>query len=176
MRANLTPALIAQLGLTVTKPGFLVEVQFEGYTVRYSSFGDVNWNAVPWVGAIVDADGMSWDENGLVSGGRLRVGNLDGAFGALVLLHGIADRPVKIWHVYTGAMAANDPVMIFDGVGDEADIDLKQVEVSLAIAGSRALYCPREVYSPGTGFNFLPPVGEEITFNGEVFRLERADF
>lgn len=172
----LTAATIAELGLTITKPGLLVEIQFSGETVRYSSFGDVVWNEVPWVGAIVSVSGLSWDDNGMVRGGSLSVGNLDGAFGALVLLYGIADRRVKLWHVYTGAMAAGDPPLIFDGVGDEAQIDLREVSVTLALAGSDALYCPRQVYSPATDCNFIPPPGEEIAFNGEIFRLERAEY
>lgn len=172
----LTAATIAELGLTVTKPGLLVEIQFSGETVRLSSFGDVVWNGLPWVGAIVSVSGLAWDDNGMVRGGQLRAGNLDGAFGALVLLYGIADRPVKLWHVYAGAMAPADPPLIFDGVGDEAQIDLREVVVSLAVAGSDALYCPRQVYSPATGCNFIPSPGEEIAFNGEIFRLERADF
>lgn len=172
---SLTAAALTELGLTVTKPGLLIEIQFDAFTVRYSSFGDVNWNGVPWVGAIVKVEGLSWDENGLVTGGRVKLGNLDGAVGALALLYDIADRRVRIWHAYLGAMGAADVPVIFDGVGDEVQIDLKFVTFSLAIAGSRALMIPREVYSPATGFLHLPAYGEEIAFNGEIFRLERAE-
>jgi hypothetical protein len=173
---TLTAAMLTEIGLTVTDPGFLVQILFDAYTVRFSSFGDVMWNGSPWINAKVNVAGLSWDENGMVKGGRLAVGNHDGAFGALVLQHDIADRPIQVWLAYGGALAPEDPVKIFDGVGDEADLTLREVGVTLAPAGSRALYSPRELYSPATGFNHLPPVDEEIAWNGEVFRLERSEF
>lgn len=173
---TLTAAMALEMGLTVTKPGYLVQILFDTYTVRLSSFGDVNWNGSPWIGAIIAAGGLTWEPSGFIAGGQLRLGNLDGAMGALVLQHDVADRPITIWLVYAGALAAGDPVMVFDGVGDETTVDLRQVGISLAIAGSRALYSPRECYSPAAGFNHLPPIGEEVTFNGDIFKLDRAEY
>lgn len=173
---TLTAATATAIGLTITRPGFLVEIVFDAYTVRLSSFGDISWNGFVWVGAKVDVSGHTWDENGMVTGGRLRVGNHDGAIGALVLGQAIADRPVREWLVYGGALAPEDPVKVFDGVGDDAEIGPKAVTIGLAIAGSDSQYSPRELYGPATGFNHLPPVGEEISFNGERFRFERAEF
>jgi hypothetical protein len=164
---TLDAALIAELGLTVTRPGYLVEMAFS--TPLYlSSIGDVSWDGKTWVAADVRVNGLSRDERG-GGAGQIVLGNALLDYGALVLNEGVADRAIRVWAVWAGVI---DPVAEFNGVGDAADIGEK-VTISLAAQGTRALYSPRRFINSSTGFNTLLPRGTKLAIGNTTYILER---
>ena len=170
MRA-LTAALLTELGLSVTRPGYLVQI---GYStvLRLSTMGTISWAGQTWAAANVKVSGISQDGNGAASG-SLQLGNTDGAYGALVLTEGAADVPLTVWACYAGATASGDPVLLADCVADGAEIDAEKVTLTLAPQKNGTLHSPRVFISKPT-FNFLQPAGTKIVAGGETFTLERA--
>jgi len=171
---TLTGPTDAATQLTITKPGWLVELGFNT-TLRLSSRGDQSWNTYTWTGGrIKRLSGLSADANG-EQRGTLELINTDIAYSALILNEGAADKSVRIWKFYGDNPAASDPVAVFSGVIDTTDIAPDVVRLSLVTENSRTLYSPRRFIGPETGFNHLRPAGTRISWAGEVYILERAD-
>lgn len=166
MRA-LSTATATATAATITTPAYLVEIAWSSI-VRLSSRGDQSWGGLAWTGGrLGKVDGRD--------GGSVEVINSDLAYSALVLNEGIADVGVRVWAFYGDNPAASDPVLVFDGVGDGADIGADRVKISLASDGARTLYSPRRFVGPSIGLNHLRPAGTRISFGGEVYTLERAN-
>lgn len=170
---TLTSALASELGLTVTRPGFFVQIGYSA-VLNLSTMGDISWSGQLWSAADVLVSGLGQDGGGSVAG-QITLGNADGAYGALVLNEGASDIPVSVWAVYAGATALKDPVQLFAGVTNGASIDVSGHTVSLALVGqgSNTLYSPRVFINKASGFNFLQPAGTKIVFGNETFVLER---
>lgn len=170
---TLTAATLAEMGLTVTRPGYLVQMGFS-VTLYLSTMGDISWDGYAWSAADVRVQGIKLDGSS-ASAAAVQLGNSDGAYGALVLAEGARNKAVKIWACYAGATASGDPSLVFEGVADTAgfDADGGAVTISLVDQSSSTLESPRVVIGPSSGFNFLQPAGKTITFNGETFVLER---
>ncbi|MFA7278906.1 MAG: hypothetical protein WC100_02315 [Sterolibacterium sp.] len=166
---TLSAATIAEAALTVTRPGYLIQI---GYStaLHYSTLGTISWNSLTWTGADVKVTGVSQDGKGAAAAG-LSVGNTDGAMGAIVLSEGAADIAVSIWAVYAGATASGDPVQVFGGVTDGAQIDLDKVVFSLSPQGNDTLYAPRMFINQLNGFNWLKPGGSIIQWGSETYTL-----
>ena len=166
---TLTPALLAELGLTVTRPGYLIELGYST-TLRLSTMGAVSWGGNVWAAADVRVSGVG--QNGSASNSAsLQLGNTDDGFGALILNEGASEIAAKIWVCYAGA--TGDPVQVFDGVTDGAEIDSNKVTLALMAQGNATLYSPRTFINKASGFNYLQPAGTKIYFGGETFILER---
>jgi hypothetical protein len=160
--------------LTITRPGWLVEIGFNT-PLRLSSRDDQTWNSQTWIGGrIKRLSGLSSDGSG-IQRGTLELINTDLVYSALVLGEGIADKTVKIWKFYGDNPAAGDPVAVFDGAADDADIGPDAVRITLTGENVRTLYSPRRFIGAGTGFNHLRPVGTKINWGGQVYILERGD-
>lgn len=171
MRA-LTSAINTATSTTVTTPAYLVEIGFS-VVLRLSSRNDQSWGGQTWTGGrIGKVSGLSWDGKGQQSG-ALEIINSDLAYSALVLNEGVADRPVRIWKFYGDNPAASDPVAVFDGVADEAEISQDRVRITLAGENAQTLSSPRRFIGAATGFNHLAPAGTKITWNNEIYTLER---
>ena len=171
MRA-LTDATTAAADAPVTQPLYLIEIGFAP-ALRLSTRGDVIWNALSWSGGEAIAVGsLDADGSGRQSG-TIQVGNLDDYAGTLVLAQGVADRPVKIWKADGAALDVADPVLVFDGVVERADVDISRVSLSLAGSGTRSAFAPRRVIGPAAGFNFLMPAGSKIKIGATTYTLER---
>lgn len=168
---TLSSALLTELGLTVNRPGYLVQIGFST-TLYLSTMGDISFMGQTWVGADVKLSGISQDGSGN-AGGSLMLGNADGAYGALTLLEGASDIAVVVWACYAGATASGDPVQIFSGMTDGADISPEKVTITLVQTRNATLYSPRVFITKPT-FNFLQPAGTKISIGGEVFVLERS--
>ena len=167
---TLSAALITELGLAVTRPGFLIQI---GYStvLRLSTMGDISWASNTWAAANVMVSDAGQDGSG-GNGGTLTLGNTDGAYGALALNEGGAV-PVTIWACYAGATATGDPVQVFTGVTDGATIDEEKVVLPLMSTGNETLYAPRVFINKASGFNYLQPAGTKIVVGNETFVLER---
>lgn len=165
---TLSAALILELNLVVTRPGYLVHL---GYPSPYylSTLGDVTWNNIAWNSHDVKVSGISQDGKGSNSA-SLALGNTLGNWGVTALSEGVVDIPVNIWAVYAGA--PNDAVQVFSGVMDGCEITADKVNLVLVPQGNKTLESPRVFISPPT-FNFLQPEGTRITCGNETFVLTR---
>lgn len=171
MRTLSTPTQ-TEVDKTSTSPGYLVEIGFST-TVRISSRADVSWNGSTWLASDVQIEGIGSDGQGSQTG-SLTLGNTDNVFGALVLNEGVAGRAIKIWAFYEGAIAAADPVQVFSGWGDEAEIGLTEVRISLVSESLQSLISPRRFINKASGFNHLPSAGTIINWGGQAYKLEAA--
>ncbi|MDD5385345.1 MAG: hypothetical protein PHG89_10760 [Gallionella sp.] len=173
MSRTLTTATSAATAQTVTTPAFLVEIDFST-VIRLSTRNDQTWNSLTWTGGrIGKISGLQWDGKGQQTG-TIEIINSDLAYSALVLNEGVADRPVKIWKFYGDNPALLDPVAVFDGVADEADIGPDAVRITLVSSKTSALYAPRRFIGPAIGFNHLRPAGSRDTWGGQTYILERV--
>jgi hypothetical protein len=164
---TLSSALIAELGLTITRPGYLVQIDFS--TPLYlSTLGDISWNVLSWIAADIKVSGLARDESG-DSRGSISLGNMALDYGALVLNEGVADRAIRIWAIWSGV---TEPVEEFSGVGDACEVG-ERVSITLAGQGSRSLYSPRRFINERTGFNVLLPRGTKIAIGSQTYILER---
>lgn len=170
---TLTPATTSATDATVTQPLYLIEIGFAP-PLRLSTRGDVTWNALAWSGGeAIDVSRLEADGTGRQSG-TVQIGNLDDYVGTLVLGQGVADRPVKIWKADGAALDVADPVLVFDGVVERADVDTARVSLSLAGAGTRSAFAPRRVIGSASGFNFMLPAGTKIRIGADTYTLERT--
>lgn len=168
---TLTGALITELGLEGTRPGYLVSIAF-GTPLYLSTIGDVTWGGHNWLASDTKVSGLVRDVSANLEAG-LSLGNSDGVIGALVRAEKITDRAIVINTVYAGATAAGDVVEEFNGVGNGAKVG-NRVEVSCISSPSMAASAPRRRISPATGFNILMPAGTTLTMGGETYELERV--
>lgn len=159
---------------TITTPAYFVRLGFST-VVRLSSRGDQSWDSQTWTGGrLGKIGGLSWDGKG-GQRGTLEIINTDIVYSALVLNEGVADRTAEIWKFYGDNPALSDPVKVFDGVMDEADIGADFVRITLIGENARTLYSPRRFIGPATGFNHLSPAGRKITWGGQPIELKRGN-
>lgn len=169
---TLSSALLTELGLSVTRPGFLVQLGFST-TLRLSTMGDISWGGYTWAASDARINGLGQDGSA-GNTGNLVLGNTDLAFGALVLNEGASDVPCAIWACYAGATAGGDPVQVFSGVTDGANIDANRVSLALVAQAVTTLYAPRVFINKAAGFNYLAPAGTKVVVGNETFVLDRA--
>lgn len=167
---TLSGPLITELGLTLTRPGYLIEIAYST-VLRLSTLGDISWNSYNWVATDAQVSNLSQDGKGFNTSG-LTIGNTDTAMGALVLTEGANDIVVKIWACYAGATASGDPVQVFQGVTDGADIAADKVTFQMVSQNNQTLESPRVFISQLTGFSYLKPAGATVSVGSETFTLE----
>lgn len=167
---TLSGALATELGLTITRPGYLVEIGFSS-VLRLSTLGPLNYSGYTWLPADIRVSGLSRNEQGQQAP-ALSIGNAGLDYGALILAEGIADRPVRIWSVWAGAPAEAMPE--FDGIGDDAEIKDLRIAIKLVNADRRYAYSPRRFIGPQTGVNVRLPAGKRITVGGMTVVLGRS--
>jgi hypothetical protein len=172
---SLTTALVAELGLRVTRPGYLVQLSYVT-PVFLSTIGTVSWNGNVWSASDVRVSGIGRVGTGVGDRAGVSMGNTDNAFSALVLNQGASDVPVRVFAVYAGATATGDVVQEFGGVASGAGIDVEQnrVTLNLVTRGSGTLESPRVFINKVGGFTVLQPVGSKITVGQETIILGRG--
>lgn len=175
MKKVVSANVSTEVARTVTRPGYLVEIAFST-PFRISTRGDINWNGAVFItwGAEVD---IEVDASRSALAGTLRLHNTENALGTLILLEGIADRPIRIWSFYGETPGLFDAVPQLFGVGDGASIDPGKGTVTISVmqAGGTTLYSPRSYITREGGFNFVPAAGSLYSWGGEQFRLEREE-
>jgi len=166
---TLSGTLIAELGLTVTNPGYLVSMDFN--TPRYwSTLGDVTWGGHDWVATDVKVGELSRDLSANKTA-NISLANYDGVMGTLVDTEKVGDRAVLIYAVYAGA--PTEAQLEFGGVGDAAEIDAR-VSISFVGQSTARAFSPRRRIGPATGFTVLMPAGSVLTIGNEKYVLERG--
>ena len=173
MTRTITAALTTEVGRDVTAPGYFVEVAF-ATPLRLSSRGTMSWAGNTWTTWDVRVRGLATESGGSTSGGSIVLANGDYTISALVLGEGVANRAVKMWKFYgDSALTTSDPVQIFSGVADDAEIDPTRATVTLQLvqANASALFSPRLYITPETGFSYVPASGTVIDWAGERYVL-----
>lgn len=164
---TLTVTMESSVNSTVTKPGYLIEIGFST-TLRFSTLGDVTWAGNAFSGA------RSISVRGLTdAAGTIEFGNADDGLTALLLNEGVADKSVRVWVADANALGDDDPVLIFDGVGDEVTVSTEKATVTLAAPSSQVLMSPRRFVGPSSGFNYLTPAGTTVKIGNTTLTLER---
>lgn len=167
---TLTAELLTELGRTITRPGYLIEIDFST-PLRLSTIGEISYAGYVWQAADVQVRGISASGSG-AQAGQLAFANTWDDFGAAILNEGIADRAVTIYSAYVGA--EDDAVQVFSGVGDDAEWDAQgRISVRLAAANRNTLYWPRRRINAASGFHHLIPSGTRVTVGGVPYLLER---
>lgn len=160
----------------VTQPAYLVEMLFPGSPLRMNTTANtVNYASNIFIPYDVKVQGLTW-ENAGAQKGKLIIGNTDLTAGALVLAQGVADVTINIWAFWAAATSSGDPVQVFSGAGDDADIMPNAVMISLVPSNQKGLFSPRRRITPEQGFNHLPAPHTQYNWNGQIFILEPSDY
>ena len=173
MTRTISGPLTTAIGLDVVSPGYLIEILF-GTPLRLSTRGTLSWNSLTWTTWDARVQGLGIEAGRSSGTGSLVLGNADYSISALVLGEGVANRAVHVWKFYGESPALADPVHVFSGIADDAQIDPTRgiVTIDLVQANARALFAPRFYVTPEMGFSHLPPVGTVINWNDERYVLE----
>lgn len=166
----------AGVAADVTLPRFLVKIAFSTPVYLTTNGAEITWDGKIWVPYNVQLPTATIDANTDFKG-DLTFGNADNAMSAQILGEGVADRQISIWMFYgTGpALASDDPVMLFYGVGSKASCGTDgRIIVSLAQQSGVLEMTPRQVIGPRIGANWVPPAGTIIDWDGQAYRLEPA--
>lgn len=157
----------------VTLPGYFIQIAF-ATPLRISTRGTLTWNSLTWTAADASIAGLVADGGESTLDGSLFIGNTDLQIAYSVLSEGVAGRACVIWKFYGDtAPALGDPVKVFEGVCDGADIpESGPVRITLQQSGGTTNFCPRTYLTAADGFSFLPTPGQIVTWNGETVRLD----
>jgi hypothetical protein len=158
---------------TVTTPAYFVQLGFS--TPLYlSTRGDQVWNGQNWYGGrLGKVSGLVWDGKGQQKG-NVELINSDLAYSALILNEGQANKAVSIWMYYGDSPAAGDPVLVFQGVADQATIAPDKVTLTLIGENTRTMYSPRRFINTSMGFNHLRGAGSILNWGGQTYKLNRG--
>jgi hypothetical protein len=173
---TLTGATTTELSKTVTQPGYFVEIVWSETTTSLltslPATTTLSWNSRLWTPKDIRVR-LSAQDGRAGASLQLVIGNDSQAFGGLILSNGINGKPVRVWKGYYGALAASDPVLVFDGSGDGASIAPDTVTVSAIMDRLAWMLCPRKRINASTGFTKLLPAGSRITIGNQTIILER---
>ena len=168
---NLSSALQTALAKTITQPGFLVTIAFASGTLNFSSRGTVTINSVTYTGSDLDVSGLGADAKGEQQG-AVKIGNTDGAIGAIILGEATADWTVTVQVYDAAATATGDPVQIFTGTGNGATCDERWASISVTSGKTITQLLPSEYITAEQGFSYLPPAGMRIVAGNEIYTLQ----
>jgi hypothetical protein len=164
---TLSSALLTELGLTVTRPGYLAEIAFPT-PMRLSSLGTLTWNSLQWIGRDLEVRfGPIVGRAGQTV--SVSIDNDAQSMSAEILANGVTGRSLKIWVAYAGALASADPYLAFNGNCDGAEITPDKVTISGALISPAALYCPRKRINQSTGFSALLPAGARVRIGNHIY-------
>lgn len=153
-----------------TKPGHLVEITFDtGIIVTISSRSTITWNGYTWLAYNLRVQGLTADGRAGQSG-TLIVTSVATEFLSLLLNYGIADKRIRVWIFDADALAVADPVIIYDGFGDDVSVDNKKV--TLRLSPGTMSFAPRRYMNAANGFSWLPLRGQVLQWGGEVYEIE----
>lgn len=177
MSRTLSTGMGSAVDATITTPGYLLEIEFSTPT-RLCTRGDLTVLGNDWTGWGFSLSGFGIDATSAKQTGTISISNRDNDISTLILEEGISDRAVRIWKFYTDAPSDDDPVLIFDGVGAQSDIDTAsgQIKITLRQARDAVQFAPAHYITAEQGFSMLPPAGTIITVGSTSFILEPESF
>lgn len=170
---TLTGAMDSAVASTVTAPAYLVEILWTT-PLRVVTAGQLTaWNSRTWVPYAFTVSGVAQaKEDAKVS---IKIGNTGLEISALVLSEGAAGQRVKVWQFWGASPATADPVLVFSGLLDGADIADDTVILHAVSAGGIGLYAPRRLICAEQGFSVLPVPGTVINWGGKQFELKTGE-
>ena len=167
---TLSPALISELNLIVTRPGYFVQIQGmipTNTTLYFSTIGAVSWDGKPWSPANMKVSGLTRDTSSRREA-AVEFSNLDGTYSYIALNMGQTNLNVSIWSVYAGA--PNDAVLEFQGVVNGATVGDKVVMPLVGITPPK-VFLPRRRISVASGFNTLIASGTMLRVGAAEYQL-----
>ncbi|MCA0328031.1 MAG: hypothetical protein LCH89_20880, partial [Proteobacteria bacterium] len=147
----------------------LVEVGFPTVE-RWTSMSTLPWGGHTWTARALSVEGLQVQP--LRVSGTLVLGNLDGVAGALVLTHGVQDRPITLYGYDAAATGAADVVWQAAAVGGAAQVGPREVRIALRHRTEHQM-SPRTYVGQTAGFQQLLPDGTVLRINGQTIKLER---
>lgn len=166
MPRTVTPSTATQAGANVSQPCYLLQIDWLGITTRMCSHSTITWNGQTWISAGFI---VAFDQNARPT--SITLADPDAAYRTLVLAGGISDRRVQLWKAYIGALATSDPVGLFDGFGDGADMFGGRVTFALDYSQTARQFTPRERIGPAIGVNFIGAPDTKINWANQVLVL-----
>lgn len=169
MARTLTTAVSNAVDDTVTAPRYLVELGWST-TVRLCTRETVTWSGYSWTGdgcRVESVGGTNADQRAAIT-----LPNHDGAYGALALSEGLHDLEVKIYALYADTFAADDGVLLFDGITNGGEVTTTEVRIECVAMRSAMMYAPRIRLQPPL-LNHAPAAGSTLTWAGDNYVLER---
>ena len=173
MALSLSAAMVTALGANFSQPGLFVQLGFTSplYLCDRASGATRSWNALTWTVADVGVSGYSL-EQGIVQKITLEFVDSDYALTSLLLSQTSSDKNVKLWYFDSAATATIDPVLIVDGLIDDASGgDDRQLRVPCSSinrqlpVGMLAQLIPAYLFAPEGHKIFWGPSGDSIEFN-----------
>lgn len=158
---------LAEAGAGAAQPAYYLRIDWATTSSLLCSHSSQSWNGSTWTGA---AFSVTFDGGGRPS--SITLVDPDAAYRTLVLGGGISDRRVRLWKGYVGAAAIDDPVALFDGFADGADIRDGKVTISCDYPTTAAAFTPRLRIGPQCGINFFAPAGTTIRWGATILTLE----
>lgn len=166
MSRPVSSATSTAIGLTITRPLYLVQLGFD-VPVRLSSREQVTYTSLLWTAASLKlAMGGNWS---------VEIFNEALLLGQTVLTQGTAGRTAKVYQLYGDGptWADEDGELLLDGEMGEAVITTDRVSIVLKHRGPQRT--PRIYFNPPT-FNYLPPDGLIITTGAGTTTLEKRTY
>lgn len=177
MPRTVSVSIDAAISQPITAPGYLLEMSFSS-VIRLCSRGDLTVLGNDWLGWNFSVSGIGVDGTSGTQNGSLSISNTELDISTLILEEGIADRVIRVYKFYGDAPADNDPILLFEGVGGNTEIDTAAsfVKVSLRQAKDSVQFAPSKYITVEQGFSMLPPPGTIIDFGGQSYILQPESF
>lgn len=118
MSITLTSAMTTALGATISQPGLFLQMGFSS-PLYFTDRDTKTWNGLTWTAGDFIVSNYALDMS-VIQKITLSFADSDYSLAALLLNQTSADKNVKLWYYDSTATAALDPVLIFDGLIDDA--------------------------------------------------------
>ena len=173
MALTLSSAMTTALGATISQPGLFVQLGFS--TPLYLTDRDTRtWNAQTWTSGDFLVSNYSMDMS-VIQKITLSFADSDYSLAALLLNQTSADKNVKLWYYDATATATIDPVLIFDGLIDDAsggdsrrlNIPCSTVNKQLPV-GMLSHLIPSYLFIPEGTIVSWGPEGSTVVFNRRI--------
>lgn len=173
MAITLSSAMTTAIGAKISQPGLFLQLGFTSslFYCDRAAAGSRSWNSQTWTEADFELSDYSLDQ-GVLSRITLSFIDADYALTALLLSQTASDKNAKLWYFDSAATATIDPVLIFDGLIDDASggdsrklrVPCSTVNKQLPV-GRLAHILPAYLFIPEGTEIFWGPVGSSIVFN-----------
>lgn len=170
MPRTISTGLATEFAKVVTQPGYLVQINASQIR-RWSTFGDIVYQGVPWISMDFEVLGLQWDPDKDLQC-TLTVQNLDSAIAAWILLESLADVTVDIYQFAAGALADGDAPQLARMVFDSCQVKLDQMNANLVQQSSLFAFSPRRRVDVPNGFSYALPKGSQIAWGNEIYVVE----
>jgi hypothetical protein len=169
MPRNVSAPFAAAFAGPVTRPVHLVEISgLPGGTLRWCDTGLWGTGADIFVGNEFELSGFTTIGYGMGSGPTIKVQNVDGVFGKLVMDSDLSIVRVKVFIGDSAAQSMADVENLGEWTCGGLTIDPSNVSMALQPV---LRYAPRRMVTPAYGFNSATPIGTRIEWGGEIYTL-----